>query len=198
MTALPRCRRAVAGVLLALGVALAEDPAAADPVLVPRSAVGAAPPVAAVADPQVPVMPQARRVSGKPCTFRFAAPPPVRVRHVAPCGSATSGTGAPDRPWRRIEQALVALKPGDVAYVHDDPSRSVYYEESAGPEGLALRRPKGRVEDFGKPPRATRAGGGRTRAFPPEPPRPTPGPFPAFERSPELPLEGWEEARSIT
>jgi hypothetical protein len=97
--------------------------------LVPETQVGAAPPMAAIASPKLPKMPPARRVSGGACAFRFSTPPPVTVRHVAPCGPA-NGTGAADRPWPTLKKALAALEPGEVAYVHDDPALAVDYRES--------------------------------------------------------------------
>jgi Right handed beta helix region len=115
-------------VLSVLSFAVAATEVAADPMLVPGSDIGAALPVATVAKPQVPDMPPAPRVSGGACRFQFSSPPPVPVKHVAPCGGA-AGTGAANNPWGSLKQALALLKPGDVAYVHDDPSRGVDYAE---------------------------------------------------------------------
>jgi hypothetical protein len=91
--------------------------------------VGAMPVDASISRMPVPVFPAAVK-SGSGCSFRAVVAPNGRViKHVAPCGSV-SGTGSPNAPWRTIAQAMASLQPGDVAYVHDDPTLPIDYRES--------------------------------------------------------------------
>jgi hypothetical protein len=120
----------VIAVVVAGGVVGSQGRAEAAPGLVPLSEVGAQPPGQAVTNLPAVGMPAAPQVAGQ-CAFQFDPfnPPPVQVKHVAPCGDPVNGTGAPDKPWGTIKQAMANLAPGDVAYVHDDPTLSVDYSE---------------------------------------------------------------------
>lgn len=103
-------------------------PAHADPTVVPGSQVGAALPASAVTALPTTPLPRATQVPGR-CSYTFDVAPPSSIKHVAPCGSI-SGTGSASQPWRTLRQAFAALQPGDVLYVHDDPSKGVDYAEN--------------------------------------------------------------------
>jgi hypothetical protein len=105
-------------------------PALAAPALVPGIQVGAQPPHQAITNLPAATMPPAHQVPGQ-CAFESDPlnPPAVPIKHIAPCGNPMTGTGAPDKPWGTIAQAVASLAPGDVAYVHDDPARAVDYSE---------------------------------------------------------------------
>lgn len=100
-------------------------PIFAAPVVVPPAQAGAQPVDPAVAQPPSVALPVARR--GSTCAFTYNSPPPLPVRHVATCGSAT-GDGTAARPWRSLAQALAGATAGQVVYVHDDPTLAVDYE----------------------------------------------------------------------
>jgi hypothetical protein len=118
------------GALVGPLVCVHPTPAQAAPTLIPVSQVGAQLPDQAITNLPAIAMPAAQKVPGQ-CAFQFNAsnPAPVPIKHVAPCGSVITGTGAADNPWGTIQQAMSKLGAGEVAYVHDDPNRSIDYSE---------------------------------------------------------------------
>ena len=138
--------------LLAVGVATLglgmAEPAQADPLHVPTGAtatvpadVGAVLPDATVTNPPITPMPPSSRLDDPStpaveCRYQDVGTPQAPIRHVAPCAAA-GGTGSAGNPWRTIAQAMANLQPGEVAYVHNEPSRELDYEES----GLQPARP---------------------------------------------------------
>lgn len=118
---------------LGLSTLLSATPAAADPTLStsgPSAAVGARPVDPAISNPPNQPFPAAPRAATG-CTFpAVTGPVGIVIKHIAPCGSA-SGTGSSTSPWGTIAQAMAGLRPGEAAYVHDDPNLAVDYRESA-------------------------------------------------------------------
>jgi hypothetical protein len=125
---------AVAGVATAAATmsVLATPAMASPPALTTQGSapdVGALPVDSSISRTPEPAFPAAPR-SGSGCAFKdVTGPDGLAIKHVAPCGSA-DGTGSASSPWRTIAQALDLLRPGQVAYVHDDPNRDVDYRES--------------------------------------------------------------------
>jgi hypothetical protein len=133
--------------IVVLGVGLAR-PARAEPLHVPTGPtqtvpgdVGAVLPDSTVTQPPSAAMPRSARLDDPStplieCRYQAVSTQQVPIRHVAPCAAA-GGTGAAANPWRTIAQAMANLQPGEVVYVHNEPSREFDYEES----GLRPARP---------------------------------------------------------
>jgi hypothetical protein len=132
-----------------VGVGVGASPIQAAPSLLSPGQVGALPPDPAVATPPGLSLPVARQRPGH-CAFDFDSPPPVPVRHVARCGDAVDGTGAPDRPWGTLRQAMLAATAGQTVYVHDDPGQDVDYREYDLTPGNAGSSPN-RIRFMGAP-----------------------------------------------
>jgi hypothetical protein len=120
---------ATTAVVVATLGALGAQPVAADPVLIPTTDVGAQAVDAEISNPSSPSYPATTK-SPTSCQYTYATPPTVAIKHVSPCGSATTGTGTATKPWRTLAQAFAALQAGDTLYVHDATNLPNDYTES--------------------------------------------------------------------